>query len=406
MKILMINKFFYRRGGSETYMFNLKKNLKSMGHQVIEFSMNDEKNEASEFTGYFIKNINFSKKEGILKDLKKVCHLLYSTEAKNKLAALIKKEKPDIAHLHNIRFQLTPAIIKVLNKYNIPVVWTMHDYQLVCPNYLLFTQNKVCERCKKYKFYNCFKYNCLKNSRPMSFLAMLEMYLHKIILKSYAKIDLLIAPSKFMQSKLEEWGIEASKIKQLYYSLDLKKSGQETDLGQGLLYFGRLSKEKGLETLLAAMKDLPNINLKIVGEGPQEALLLKYIEANNLKNVELLGYKSGEELNNIIKSARFVVLPSIWYENNPLAILEAFSQGKPVIGSDLGGIPELVQENKTGFLFEPGNASQLKDKIQTNYQQSELIKQMGQNAMNFVAENCSPEYHGQQIEKFYQNLKK
>ena len=404
MKILMINKFFYRRGGSETYMFNLKKILESMGHQIIEFSMADEKNEASKSSGYFIKSINFSKREGVFKDLKKACHLLYSTEAKNKLTALIKKAKPDIAHLHNIRFQLTPAIIKVLNKSKIPVVWTMHDYQLICPNYLLFTQNKVCERCKKYKYYNCFKYNCLKNSRPMSFLAMLEMYLHKIILKSYAKIDLLIAPSKFMQAKLAEWGIEAKKIKQLYYSLDLEKSGQETELGQDLLYFGRLNKEKGLETLLAAMKDLPEINLKIVGEGPEQDFLTQYIKDNNLKNIELLGYKSGEELRNIIKSARFVVVPSIWYENNPLAILEAFSLGKPVLGSDLGGIPELVQENKTGFLFEAGNASQLKDKIKANYQQLELIKQMGQNAKNFVAQNCAPEYHGQQIVKFYQNL--
>src|SRR4030042_2879925 len=193
MKILMINKFFYRKGGSEAYMFDLMNLLKNNGHEIIEFSMKDEKNEPSEFADYFINHISFNKREGLWRDLKKALHLLYSFEAKKKLKSLIKKEKPDIAHLHNFNFQLTPSILAVLKKHNIPVIWTMHDYHLICPNYKLFTQGTVCERCKVNKFYNCFKYKCIKNNSAMSFLAMLEMYLHKLILKSYDKIDLFIS---------------------------------------------------------------------------------------------------------------------------------------------------------------------------------------------------------------------
>ncbi len=403
MKILQINKFFYKRGGAEAYMFSLSQLLKEAGHQVIEFSMQDEKNNKSDYNQYFIKNIDFQKREGLFKDLKKVFHALYSFEAKNKLEVLIKAEKPDIAHIHNFNIQLTPSILSVLKKYNIPVVWTMHDYKLICPNFRLFTKGTICERCKYYKYYNCFINNCFNESRAMSFLAMLEMYLHKIILNSYEKINLYISPSKFLKNKVEEWNIKPAKTKHIFNFINISEFDGSYKQGNGLVYFGRLSQEKGIKTLLEAMKQLPAINLSIIGTGPQEDAIKEFISNNNLNNVKLLGYKSGSELYGLIKDSRLVILPSVWYENNSIAILEAFAMAKPVIASDLGGNSELVQNGKTGFLFTAGNVADLKNKISINYNISEL-ENMGKNARQFVEQNCSPEVHLKQILEVYQNL--
>ncbi|MFA5187859.1 MAG: glycosyltransferase [Patescibacteria group bacterium] len=400
----MINKFFYRKGGSEAYMFDLLELLKKAGHEVVEFSMKDEKNQASKYSDFFIDKIDFNKRQGFLEDLKKAGHLIYSFEAKRKLEALIKKAKPDIAHLHNFSFQLTPSILQTLKKYNIPIVWTMHDYKLICPNYRLFTQGSVCERCKVHKYYNCWKYKCIKNNSGMSFLAMLEMYLHKLILRSYEKIDCFIAPSKFLEAKVLDWGINEAKVKQLYHLLDLEKLNVNPEIGEGLLYFGRLAEEKGLKILLEAMKDLPNIKLKIVGAGPQKQELQNYIAGNNLNNVEIVSHKTGSELYDLIKNARLVVVPSIWYENNPISILEAFAFGKPVIGSNLGGIPELVRENKTGFLFTAGNSRELKNKIAQNYNKAEELKIWGANARQLVASISNPADHLQSLLDLYQKL--
>jgi len=175
MKILLIHKFFYKAGGAEVAVFELAKLLRQNGHQVIDFSMQDPKNEPSAYSDYFIENINFNKREGLLKDLKKVFKLFYNLEAQKKLAALIKKEKPDLAHVHNVSFYLTPSIFFTLKKMGIPTVRTLHDFKLICPNTLLFTQNQVCERCKKHKYYNCYKYRCIKKDPVFSFLGMLEM---------------------------------------------------------------------------------------------------------------------------------------------------------------------------------------------------------------------------------------
>jgi len=404
MKILMINKFFYRKGGSEAYMFDLIDLLKKNGHQVMEFSMIDKDNQDSNYKNFFIKNIDFSKREGFFKDLLKAGHLLYSFEARKKLQALIDQEKPDIAHLHNFSFQLTPSILSVLKKNNIPVVWTMHDYKLICPNYRLFTKGAVCERCKKYKYYNCFRFKCIKNESAMSFLAMLEMYLHKLFLRSYKAVDLFISPSKFLADKVIDWGVDLEKVKHIYNFINLQDFSANTDVGEDLIYFGRLSEEKGLITLLEAIKELPEINLNIVGEGPQKQEIADYITKYNLLNVKLLGYKKGGELYNLIKQSRLVVVPSIWYENNPISILEAFALNKPVIGADLGGIPELVKDGQTGILFKSGQSSDLKDKISKNYSNMDLIGKMGQNCRSFVAQNCDNNNHLKQIESAYNDL--
>jgi glycosyltransferase involved in cell wall biosynthesis len=406
MKILQINKFFYKRGGAEAYMLSLSKMLRQQGHQVLEFSMQHPENLESEYSDYFIKQIDFQNRQGFFSDLKKSAHLLYSWQARNNLEKLIKKEKPDIAHLHNFYFQLTPSILKVLKKYNIPMVWTMHDYKLICPNYRLFTQGRVCERCKVHKYYNCFRYQCMQNNSAYSFLVMLETYLHNLILKSYDQIDLYISPSQFLQDKVAQWGINQDKVTQVYNFVNLKEFEPDYNPGQYLLYFGRLAEEKGLLLLLQALREMPEINLKIVGEGPQKKLLEKYIKEYKVNNVQLIGHTTGEKLYDLIKKARFVILPSIWYENNPISVLEAFALGKPVLGSDLGGIPELVKDRQTGVIFKANDLNDLKNKLSQNYNNLEQIRQMGRQARLFVENNCAPQKHYQQIERIYEKLKK
>lgn len=406
MKILMVNKFFYRRGGSEAYMLELRSLLKKAGHQVIDFSMSDKRNFGSAFSRYFIKHIELGKREGLFKDLKKAGHLIYSFEAKRKLAKLIKKEKPDIIHLHNFCFQLSPSILRTIKRYKIPTIWTLHDYKIICPNQILFTQGKVCERCKIHKYYNCFSYRCIHNKASQSFLAMVEMYLHKLIFKSYQVVDIFVAPSQFLAQKIIAWKMPVAKIRQLYYFIDLERIKPSQEAGEGIVYVGRLSKEKGILTLLAAMKGFKGINLQIIGEGPQKKPIQRYLKRNKLTNVALTGYKNKEELLELVKKSRLVIVPSIWYENNPVVILEAFALAKPVIGSDLGGIPELVKDGQTGFCFKAGDAKDLQQKIYKAYKDSGLLKRMGANARQLVEKIADPQKHLQQIIKFYNEISK
>jgi len=404
MKVLIIQKFFYRSGGAEVVAFELAKLLRANGHQVIEFSMKDERNEPSAYSDYFIKNINYNKREGFFSDLKKFFKFLFSFEAQKKLKALVEKEKPDIAHVHNVSFYLTPSIFFTLKKLKVPIVRTLHDYRLICPNSILFTKGSICEKCKFHKYYNCFRYKCVKNDAVFSFMAMLNMYLHKLILKSYDQIDFFISPSKFLISKFQEWGMDISKFKQLYNFMDLQKLQPSQSLGEGIIFAGRLSPEKGILSLLAAMKNLPQIKLQIAGEGPQKKDLENFIKENHLINVELLGYKKQSELHDLIKASKLVIVPSIWYENNPLSILEAFSFGKPVIGTDLGGMAELISNGQNGLVYKLGDIQDLTNKISNLYNNNELVAQMGRNARQFVEENCDPQTHLQQILQIYKSL--
>jgi len=230
--------------------------------------------------------------------------------------------------------------------------------------------------------------------------------LHKIILKSYDKIDLFIAPSKFLIAKFKEWGMDTAKFHQLYNFVDLEQLTPATQIGEGLIYFGRLSEEKGLLVLLKAMKELPDIKLKIVGQGPQLAILKEFIKDNQLANVELTGYKTGQELYDLVRASRLVVLPSTCYENNPLALLEAFALAKPVIGSNLGGMAELITEAKTGFLFAAGNDEELASKIKDNYNNTQLLGQIGVNGRLFVEQNCSKKAYYQKLLELYQKALK
>ncbi len=401
MNILLINKYFYLKGGPENYLFRLAGLLKERGHNVAFFSMRHDQNVSSNWNQYFVRNIDYNKKYSLWKQISISSKTLYSFEAKNKILKLIDNFKPDIAHLHNFHHQLTPSIIHALDKRSIPMIAKLPDYKMVCPSYSMLNHGKVCELCKNGKFYNCVLTKCHKNSISKSLLATLESYLHHKILKSYKNIKYYVCPSKFLLNKFKQMGFRGNLI-QLSNYIDINKSEPNYDVNTNkIIYWGRLSIDKGVKTLIEAMNG-SDLQLNIVGEGPIKEELDNMVKTRQMKNIYFKGYLKGKELRSIINESLFAVLPSEWYENNPNSVLEAFALGKPVIGSRIGGIPELVKDGVTGYTFEPGNAEDLSEKIKTLLSDNSTRIKMGHNARMFVEAEFNPEKHYQELMKIYE----
>lgn len=363
MKILMVNKFYYIKGGSETYYFNLKKLLEKNGHKVIDFAMNDEKNFDSNYKQYFVSKVDYNIKMSFFKNFKVGIRLIYNREAKKNFEKLIKDTKPDIIHLNIFQHQISSSIINVAKKYHIPIIYTAHDLQALCPNYKMMDNNfKICELCKNNNYFSCVKKKCIKNSYLKSFIGYLDAKYNQIN-KTYDKISYIITPSEFYKNKFIEFGYNSNKIIHLpnFINFD-KKISKNENIDNYFLYFGRISEEKGILTLIEAVK-IADINLKIVGTGPLIDVVKNKIISEKINNIELLGFKSGDELYKILAYSKCVIIPSEWYENGPYAGIESLAMSKPLIGSDLGGIPELIDDGKNGYIFKHGNAKDLAQKI-------------------------------------------
>lgn len=363
MKILMVNKFFYIKGGSETYYFELKRKLEEEGHQVVDFSMKDEKNFESPYSDFFVDNVDYTGNSSLSSKLKIASNIIYSKEAKKKFESLVLKEKPDIVHLHIFQHQISPSILDVCKKYNIPTVYTAHDLKMICLNYKMMHHGKICEDCKDGRLYHCAFNKCVKDSFSKSCINTIEGYLHKWR-KSYDAIDYIITPSDFYRKKFIEFGVNPERVVHIPNFLDREKPSvnKRDDNKRYFLYFGRLSEEKGILTLIKAMEGIES-DLYIVGSGPLKEEIQGYISTNNLINIKLLGFKSGQELIDIVGNAKAVVLPSEWYENGPYSAIEALQLSRPIFGAKIGGIPELINNN--GYLFKMGNIESLVDALES-----------------------------------------
>jgi len=367
------------------------------GHDVIDFSMLDSRNFSSPYSSFFVPNIDYSESIGIRKKLKHAASFVHSAMAVKNIEQLVKKVKPAIAHLHNMYHQLTPSIIPVLKANGVKVVLTLHDYKLICPSYLALSDNSICNACEGKYFWRPFLTNC-QCSLSHGFLLMLEAYWHKWK-KTYELVDVFLAPSHFIANLISR-RIPEKKIRVLHNGIDVsdfKPSYQDNGYG---LYFGRLSKEKGIETLLKA-HDLihEQFSLKIVGTGPIENEL-----KSNFKQAEFLGYKTGEALKEIIANASFVVVPSKCYENCSMVVLEAMALCKPVIGSNIGGIPEQIEDGKTGFLFEMGNVDELAEKMKFLSENPSLRLELGKAARKKVVLEYSLKQHCDGLLEIYKDL--
>lgn len=400
MKILLINKFFFVKGGSETSLFDTAAILEKNGHTVSFFAMAHPENRASSCTKYFVSHVDYDNSRSLSGTMKASFRLLYSWEARKKLERLLEEEKPDMAHLHNIHHQISPSILHTLKKHDLPIVLTLHDYKMVCPVYTLMLKGHICEKCRRGKFYHCFVHRCCKNSLAKSLLNTTEMYLHHNLLHIYDLVDVFISPSEFLKNKLLDMGFKG-KIVLLPNIIDPVRFEPSFSWEKNrIIYFGRLSREKGIFTLLQAIEDLP-IECQLFGEGPEKEKILQWIATKKMANVKLCGYVPQERLKEEVRKAMFVVLPSEWYENNPLSVLESFALGKPVIGSRIGGIPELVKDGKTGLTFEAGSAGELRKNILYLLDNSEKIRGLGKNARRYIEKNYTPEIHYRELMKIY-----
>ncbi len=390
MKILIVNKFLYPNGGSETYIFQLGNELEGRGCRVSFFGMEHEGRIVGNDAGIYTLNMDFH--TGKLKKLTYPLRIIYSKEAYRKMYVLMDEFKPDVVHLNNFNFQLTPSVIYAVrdwekkNNTRVKIIYTAHDYQWICPDHMLQIPQKkeLCFKCKGGRFWQCTKNRCIHASLIKSMLGTIEAgyYLRK---KAYDMVDAIICPSEFLKEKLETYPLWNSKGKgsddkhpgivmmhNFMTSAMTDKTGDVTK-GDFILYFGRYSEEKGVKTLLDVCRDLPDIEFRFAGNGPLRP------DVESLDNVTNLGFLQGEKLINTIKSAKFVIFPSEWYENCPYSVMEAVSFGTPVIASDIGGVPELLKDGVTGELFKPGDRDDLKKHIEDLINDDDKLQKYAQN---------------------------
>lgn len=410
MNILVVNWAWYPTGGDWTYVENVVNIYQQKGHNVIPFSMKDERNFSSAYSDYFIENIDYKKvnKRSISAGIKVVMKSIYSLEAQENIERLLNDVKIDFAHINVIHHYITPTILKILKKRGIPIIWTLHEYTPICPDSIFVSHGKVCERCFGGKFYNCITHSCKKGSYLASTVAALENYVHKY-LNYYAYVDYYVCPSNFQKEKYKQFGFFNEKLVQIYHGYDYS-SVEKAKLISGkteekyIVFVGRLEKIKGAHTLLKAIRSFPGITLKIVGDGTQEAELIAFKDAYGLNNVTFLGKKTKLETLQIINGADFLICPSECYEVLGFTVVEAMALGKPVIGAAIGGIPEMVINNYTGLLFQPGNSEELAAHINLLYGNESLIAEMGKNAHAHINKLINNQTHFESLQKLIPGL--
>lgn len=381
MKILFVNKFLHPNGGSETYIFKLGDALNAHGHEVEYFGMEHEGRCVGNRMGVYTKDMDFHGGSK-LAQLTYPVKTIYSAEAERKLRILLENFQPDAVHLNNFNYQLTPSVILAVHKWRrrtgkaCRILFTAHDYQLVCPNHMLYDPNAGtnCEKCLGGHFVNCLKGRCIHGSTAKSAVGMAEGYFWRLN-GVYKHIDKIICCSEFMKVKMDTNPVFEKKTIALHNFIDCApwKASQKKDY---VLYFGRFSKEKGIATLIEACSSLPEVQFVFAGTGP----MLDLIRA--IPNIQYAGFLKGYELEMLIREARFSVYPSEWYENCPFSVMESQMYGTPVLGADIGGIPELIEPGKTGELFESGNVQSLSVKIRELWDDKEKTQQYSKNCRN------------------------
>lgn len=383
MKILMINKFLFPNGGSETYMFKLGEYLQENGHNVEYFGMEHEGRCVGNTVDAYTSDMDFHKGSGLSKLFYPV-KTIYSKEARKKIRKVLDDFQPDVCHLNNFNFQLTPSIILEIIKWRkqtgkkCRIVYTAHDGQLVCPNHMLRNPNTQtnCEKCLDGYFSHCIREKCIHGSILRSIIGAIEAYFWRA-LGVYRHIDTVICCSDFMKKELSANPQLKGKLITLYNFIDVPAVDDlNVNKGDYVLYFGRYSEEKGIETLIEACRQLPDIPFVFAGKGALEN------EVNNLDNVENVGFKKGDALNGLIRNALFSVYPSEWYENCPFSVIESMMLGTPVVGADIGGIPELIKDGINGELFKSGDVNELLNHIKKLWTDRNLVKIYTENLKN------------------------
>jgi glycosyltransferase involved in cell wall biosynthesis len=415
MVVLQINKFFWPKGGAERYFFTVSEELENRGHQVVHFSMDHLDNLPSPYSRYFVSRKDYESPAGVVQTIKQAASFIRSREAARKIRDLVRDHKPDVAHLHNIYHQLTPSIIAALSDAGVPVVMTLHDYKLICPNYDHFAGGEYCYRCRGAKYFQAAFTRC-GGSFARSALLSLEAYWQQIS-GVYKRVSRFIAPSRFMRDRVaaeaRATGIDPERVVFLPSFCPPEEAGEEPTAeevavldrlpGEYILYFGRVSVEKGLDTLVDAAERLPGVPFVVCGDGPRRPALEADTSARSLENVHFTGYVDKPLLERIVDRARAVVLPAIWPENAPFTVIEAAAAGVPLIVSDMGGLPEMA-EVVSGLVFRHGDSGELGAKIDELWSDPAAAGELGAASRKAAAAHYDKTRHMEALEKIYREV--
>lgn len=402
-RLLSINNYYYHRGGSEAIFFEHNRMLEELGWEVVPFSMRHAGNLPSPWSDYFVEDLDTHGAYSLKQKLTRLPKVIYSFEARRRLGELVDRARPDIAHGHNIYHHISPSILGMLQQRGIPTVLTLHDLKIACPAYNMLAPDGICERCKSGKVYNVVRNRCINGSAAMSLVVMMEAVVHKLLGSYRRHVDCFIVPSRFYIDKFREWGWQPAQFRHVPNFVDVQRYEPAYAPGEAFVYFGRVIRQKGVATLIRAVAAARK-KLLVAGTGPELDEMRALAAALNA-DVTFLGHLGGQQLRELIGSGRAVVLPSEWYENAPVSLLEAYALGKPVIGARIGGIPELIRENETGVCFESGNVASLQKALEEfDSRPRAQIEDMGKAGRRWIAEDFTVAKYRQRIMAVYRDL--
>jgi glycosyltransferase involved in cell wall biosynthesis len=398
----MVNKYHKIVGGADRYALELTQMLLKNGHQVAFLSPKYSDDLPADYPLYSIRSgLTRSdwRRASVFRAARAYCDGIYNMAAAASMKRALKEFRPDIVHCHNLFYQISPSVVHVAHAYGIPVVQTLHDYQVVCASNSLFAQGKICEECRK-SFFNILRQRCYNDSILASWMAFSARIVHAATGLYPYGIDHYIAPSRSVIDRIASFGLKRMPpISHVPHFVAANEIEPNYTPGEYALFFGGFIAYKGVETLLEAVRLSP-CKLILAGSGPHENAIRQKIKDMGLDHATMVGFKSGAELSALIRNARVVIVPSEVYETFGLVVVEAYAAGKPVIAANIGALPELVTAER-GVLFEPGNASDLASKLRDLFPNTELLSQMGRAGREYVIKNHDPKAHVASIVDIY-----
>lgn len=388
MKVLLVHGAYQQYGGEDSVVKAETELLQSHGDEVILYGRHNDE----------IKDFNVLQKALFFPQS------IYSWKTSSEIDDVVRRVRPDVAFVHNVYPLISPSVYHALHALGVPAVQVLHNFRPFCPNGLFYTQGHVCEACKGGNYLHAVKNRCFRGSAALSSLYGLMLGLNRIA-GMVDKISGFICLTEFFKIKMLEIGIPESKLFVRPNFVRAPALSVKKGTGNGYaLFMGRLSPEKGCWTLIHAFEQLPGVQLKIVGTGPMEQELRDYLRNKGIQNIEMLGFKAGEEKWEILKNAMCLVLPSEWYENFPVTALEGFMAAKPVVASRMGGLPYIVEEGKSGLLFDAGQATELAQRIQYLVEHPEEAESMGRNGRYLVETKYGPEEGYKNLMKIFSQV--
>ncbi|MFT4976978.1 MAG: glycosyltransferase involved in cell wall biosynthesis [Myxococcota bacterium] len=401
MRVLMIHTFHHARGGDTTYTRALTSLLEAAGHEVIPLAMRHPDNDPSVWEARFPPWISPREAHSPAAGLRLARQMIWSPRAARAVRDLIRDARPDVAHIQHVHRHLTPSVLDPLNAAGIPVVWTVHDYELICPSGHLFTQGAPCERCRGGDYTNAVRHRCKWDARLPSAIAALEKSVHRLK-RVWWRVDRFLCPSRFLADKLIDFGLPADRIQVLPNPLELEDHPLGEGPGEGWLYAGRLAAEKGVDVAIEAARALPGHRLTICGDGPESESLRR--RAADLPWVHFTGFLPPDVLAQKVRAARVVVVPSRWYENFPYAVLEAQAAGRAVVASRIGGIPEQITDGTDGRLVAPDDPEALRSAVAALLSAPEKAAALGAAGRARIRTALRPDQHVETVVGVYRSL--